>query len=456
VAFSRDCQVICGKETIPWNIYVKAAGFLILDMWIDELDAQSWKNYNSIILRDDLRRSLLGDPSEDESGRKLELLKTGLSRVRHLQATNAKDKIYGLYAVFASLNIPLPAPDYGKTLETIYEEACVAIVLHSGSLRILDYASTNARNPNLPSWVPDWQDHEVTLVNPSGTSATDESRISQTHLSTLSPANGQLLVRGRIIGSITTRSKNHSTTTEFPSGSLPILKGEKYHLVENEVDSLRLLVHRVRMFREWKRLVDEVPPPYSDEDFGDIFHKVVTFNSLFSSDPAFSEPRIFNAWTAILQYPETSYDLSHGESVSAIWKSEDKVNARHWTTELSQCAVVAAALATKSASIGGYVPPEIAELLDFTAHISGNVGDRTLILVHDDLLDATLPGTAFHQTMVNDSVVLLEGSDDPVVLRRMGDKWTFVGPAFIIGLMDGEAWPDEDDIAEGLQDVILI
>jgi hypothetical protein len=226
--------------------------------------------------------------------------------------------------------------------------------------------------------------------------------------------------------------------------------------VENEVESLRLLMHRIRLFREWMRLVDEVPPPYSDEDNGDLFHKLVTFNSLFSSDPAFSDPRIFNAWTDILQYPETSYDVSNGESVSAIWKSADKADARHWTTELSQCAVVAAALITNSANIGGHVSPEIAELLDFTAHISGNIGDRTLILVHDNLLEATLPGTAFHQAMVNDSVALLEGSDDPVVLRPMGDKWTFVGPAFVVGLMDGEAWPDEDNIVEGLQDFILI
>jgi hypothetical protein len=117
---------------------------------------------------------------------------------------------------------------------------------------------------------------------------------------------------------------------------------------------------------------------------------------------------------------------------------------------------VAAALITKSASIGGQVAPEIGELLDFTAHLSGNIGDRTLILVHDNLLNATLPATAFHKAMVDDSVVLLEGSDDPVVLRPMGDKWTFVGPAFVVGLMDGEAWPDDDDIAEGLQDFILI
>ena len=94
--------------------------------------------------------------------------------------------------------------------------------------------------------------------------------------------------------------------------------------------------------------------------------------------------------------------------------------------------------------------------MDLTAHVSGNIGDRALILVHDTLLDATLPGTAFHKAVVDDSVVLLEGSDDPVVLRRKGDKWTFVGPAFVVGIMDGEAWPDTDDIDQSLQDFILI
>lgn len=314
---------------------------------------------------------------------------------------------------------------------------------------MLEYASSNARAQNLPSWVADWQDEDVTLINPP-TRATEGSRISQTHLSTLSPASGQLRARGQIIGLITTRAENDFATLEFPPGSLPILKGERYDVIGNEIDSLRLLVHRLRLFREWMRLVDGVPPPYPDEDSGDFFHKLVTFNS------ESSDARLFNAWIDILQYPDTLYDLSNGERVAETWKSADKANMCHWTTELSQCSIVAAALATKSAGRCGQVPSEIAELLDFTAHLSGNMGNRALILVHDTLLDATLPGTAFHMVIVDDSIVLLEGANYPVVLRRKGDKWSFVGPAFVVGIMDGEAWLDEDGAVQGLQDFVLI
>ena len=71
-------------------------------------------NYLSIGILDDLQNSLLCMPSEDGGDRTIELL---LSQVRHLQATDPKDKIYGLYAVFFALRIPLPVPDYGKPLE---------------------------------------------------------------------------------------------------------------------------------------------------------------------------------------------------------------------------------------------------------------------------------------------------------------------------------------------------
>ena len=314
---------------------------------------------------------------------------------------------------------------------------------------MLEYASSNARAQNLPSWVPDWQDEDVILVNPPA-HATEGSRISQTNLCTLSPASGELCVKGQIIGLITTRAENDFATLEFPSGSLPILKEERYDFIGKEVGSLRLLVHRLRLFREWMRLLNAIPPSHSDKSSGNFFHKLATFDS------DSSDARLFNAWVDILQYPDTVYDLSYGERVAETWKSADKASAGYWTTELFQCSIVAATLATKSAGRDGQVPPEIDELLDLIAHLSGNMGNRALILVHDALLDATLPGTAFHTAKVDDSIVLLEGADAPVVLRHNGDKWLFVGPAFVVGIMDGEAWLDEDGAGQDLHDSVLI
>lgn len=94
--------------------------------------------------------------------------------------------------------------------------------------------------------------------------------------------------------------------------------------------------------------------------------------------------------------------------------------------------------------------------MDFMAHLSGNMGNRAMILVHDILPDATLPGTAFHMAKVGDSVFLLEGLESPVVLRSKGDKWSFVGPAFVAGIMEGEAWLDGDDTNQDLDDFVLI
>jgi hypothetical protein len=119
-------------------LYVIAARFLIYEEYIDELDARAWKNYVSIGIRDDIRNSLLSMPPESGGDRTVALLTSGLTQVRHLQATNPKDKIYGLYAVFSALSTPLPAPDFGKPLEKIYEEACGAIIQHSGSLQMLE------------------------------------------------------------------------------------------------------------------------------------------------------------------------------------------------------------------------------------------------------------------------------------------------------------------------------
>jgi hypothetical protein len=207
------------------------------------------------------------------------------------------------------------------------------------------------------------------------------------------------------------------------------------------------------LFREWMHVPDDIlPPPHLDEHSGDLFHKLTTFGGGWG----FSDARLFNAWVDILQYPDTTYDLSGGESIAQEWKEADKVSAEHWTAELSHCTVVAAALVTKFAWIDDHIPSEIAELMECTSGISTYLGDRALILVHDTRISTTVLGTAFHTATVDDTIVSLEGSDTPVVLRQKGDTWVFVGLAHVIGIMHGEDWPDEDDNGQKLQEFMLV
>ncbi len=72
------------------------------------------ENCARIGIRDDIRNSLLNIPPVGGDDRTVALLTTNLTQVRHLQATNPEDKIYGLHAVFSTLGFLLPAPNYGK------------------------------------------------------------------------------------------------------------------------------------------------------------------------------------------------------------------------------------------------------------------------------------------------------------------------------------------------------
>ncbi len=80
---------------MPWDLYAAASKFLIYEKEIKELDERAWKNYLSIEIRNETRNYLKGTPTEATDGERIVHLTSALTQVRHLQATNPKDKIYG-------------------------------------------------------------------------------------------------------------------------------------------------------------------------------------------------------------------------------------------------------------------------------------------------------------------------------------------------------------------------
>jgi hypothetical protein len=74
------------------------------------------------------------------------------------QATNPRDKIYGLYGM-AGVTDPEIAADYNKSVEDVFLQVTAYCITQNESLRLLSDAGLawKDRMPSLPSWVPNYQ-----------------------------------------------------------------------------------------------------------------------------------------------------------------------------------------------------------------------------------------------------------------------------------------------------------
>ena len=107
---------------------------------------------------DFLRQRLFHQHSLDQKKRSLlDLLVTFYVNLRPraiLRSTDPRDKIYGLLGIASDAEQLKIAPDYSKSITEAYTEAATKI-LSLGKLELLQYV--HPQNPNMPSWVPDWE-----------------------------------------------------------------------------------------------------------------------------------------------------------------------------------------------------------------------------------------------------------------------------------------------------------
>ncbi|KAH6644634.1 heterokaryon incompatibility protein-domain-containing protein [Boeremia exigua] len=79
----------------------------------------------------------------------------GFLRVR--QATDPRDKVYGILALAAERYAGLLKANYNLPVEQVYEQIAIALIERTGRLDILSHVAPNqSRNLNVPTFVPDW------------------------------------------------------------------------------------------------------------------------------------------------------------------------------------------------------------------------------------------------------------------------------------------------------------
>lgn len=371
---------------------------------------------------------------DDEQDQRVVFLSSCLAEINQLQATEPRDRIYGLQALYTDLGIELPPVDYSKPLSRVYEGAAVAMIMWSRTLKILGHACHD--HGSLPSWVPDYSDDTIRSSTPSG-DATGGFKVTASSVKALNPRPGELSIRGKIVGKVKAW-KGGKANTIFPTRpdqyDLGILMSPIKGVVE-EVDTLRLMIAQIQFFRHLYHLLQR-NSEYCDGDADDAFLDIL-------KQDTYSEPsHIFKIWLDILQYPKTKFNLKNGEDLAAKWQNADPAGAAKWTAELTSCAIIAASLVSEIRYEGRLLDSTL-DILDMVSQLSANLNHKALMLVHLDALKTTTLVTGAASVQEGDAVVLLEGAEWPVVLREVGvGKWRFFGPAFVPGIMDGELWPD--------------
>ncbi|KAK0507725.1 hypothetical protein JMJ35_009614 [Cladonia borealis] len=107
----------------------------------------------------------------ESSSRRGSLLNLLLLSRRH-QATDLRDKVYGLLGLVQDLSEqdlrdPLIKPDYNKTTEMVYRETALFIMVKECSLRIIQatyHGEHFVRHKDVPSWVPRWDQQDGPIL----------------------------------------------------------------------------------------------------------------------------------------------------------------------------------------------------------------------------------------------------------------------------------------------------
>ena len=166
LALAQRASVLCGKGRISWQSLVSICSYLhdqnsLTPASIEQkslaglaahllTENRSWKNA-SVLHRRNVRRSeIIGPPD----------FLRALEYAKYLDATDPKDKVYGLFWTLRDLDSM--EVDYAKSVWQIYIEASSAVINKLGistrSLDLLTFINSYGRQPGLPSWVVDWSD----------------------------------------------------------------------------------------------------------------------------------------------------------------------------------------------------------------------------------------------------------------------------------------------------------
>ena len=217
--YAQDAVVVCASKSLPWSTFLGLIqhcgnfGMHLITACIQVIRQPSVETQDAIGHLQaiwELKRNLEQKRNKESNDGLAEILATH----RGCKASDPRDKVLSLLGVMPEAQQrKYDAPDYSKSLETIYIETARRCIMGSHTwptLNILHSAGKAMQAHKLPSWVPDWsvqrssvafEEKHFTMYLPIY-SATGLPNVAPETYVNWSNDPSVLILRGKIVASI--------------------------------------------------------------------------------------------------------------------------------------------------------------------------------------------------------------------------------------------------------------
>jgi len=494
--FTMDWWRFCAGTNHGFNIGIWAPitmGVIIDSMVLPYLSVQRLQE----------RRASSGLGHTNDAQELLELLNSSRFRA----ASDPRDKIYALLGLAdrggagtAPLGI---VPDYTLPVADVYQRVAQQLIRVSGTLDVLGSAGPIADHTpefDLPSWVPDWS-YTKTVCSPLmhdalGRYRTTHATNGTSTNATFADSGRTLILIGHDVTTITAlspvlhrivhRSDEFDGFIEDWIAKLPpeedtfnrvtSLGGFVVQIIFIVYECLMAIVPHLGIYQDWETFASDVKPV--DPDGSNNGRKASTTSWIKPGHSVSGLVARVNSKLKLLQTetisPPSALDGEPYDPLATYWHTlctgtyvasqttpsarvqnpesatEDKGPTRDffylWRASLKPIRDMhrwRVDRMFRPIAFIGYVRKTWRNYGDFVRLLEGAY-ERRLARGENGYL-CLVPAAA----EVGDKIVLAQGGRVPLVLRKgRGDDgsegdWSFVGEAFVDGIMDGEAWAEE-------------
>ena len=355
-----------------------------------------------------------------------------LLSVRMKSATDPKDKVFALYCVFQEFGVPVPPPDYRKSVADIYREATVASVEYDKLLNVLYYAPSDNRMPGLASWVPDWSD-------PGWPDGDSRSPLVSGQFAAGGPSelkwrfsgdSTKLVITGRIVDTIMYRCD------AMPGGDelLAAQRAGRYILRQSKM-LLDFIARGHKIFKSWLEVSQWSDYPTGESTKEAFKRTIIMDNPDGLLDFENSSVRLFTKWYDILQASETELMVMMMDRTMPDWRQ----GAHPEATMALSTAIIPRSMRTLSA---------LGDTSDFHIEAMMLSGKKCFFYTENHYFGLA-PDPSPVPIQAGDKIVVFGGMAHPFLLRPVDGGYRLLTHVYVHGIMYGEAWPErEGDLEE--------